>query len=131
MDSLSEPVDGISVARVGNMYNLVDLDRCEFVDTVFRTYVGSMTRDGWALIQENTNPDDQRIRYNYINAKGDKLSSRGFDMATEFRDGEATVNINGDFCKIGADGIVKSVDFQRSLERSMKEGEAESTGIKK
>lgn len=107
-DVLTRPVNGICVGKVDGQYTLVNVNKGEMVDKVMRPYIGEMTPDGWALIREKQNGMD---RYNYINASGEKMSPRGFDYATEFREGKATVMVGKQSCELNRGGVVTNVEI--------------------
>lgn len=107
-DVLTKPVNGISVGKVDGQYTLVNVNKGELVDRVMRPYTGEMTPDGWALVREKK---EGMERYNYINASGEMMSSRGFDYATEFREGKASVMVGKSFCELNKGGIVTNVEI--------------------
>ena len=51
--------------------------------------------DGWAVVQGGLEDGENLGKFNYINADGKLMKSKWFDQASDFRNGVATVVVNG------------------------------------
>lgn len=92
-DSIGKQSEGLSIVAIDDSYGLVG----ESGDLVGgRTFANVRPCiDGWAVVQGGLEDGENLGKFNYINADGKLMKSKWFDQASDFRNGVATVVVNG------------------------------------